>query len=246
MSLSGCGLIIAGATGGIGSALARLAASEGARLALVARDSDRLSALSSELGATSVSADVRNPSSVNSAFAAARETLGEVHGVAHCVGSILIKPPTSVCDEEWDATLALNLTSAFYVLRAALPLLTPPASLAFCTSAAATIGLANHEAVGAAKAGLIGMVQSAAATYARRGIRVNAVAPGLVRTPLAEQLVTSEAALAASRSLHPVGRIGEPDEIARGLAFLLDPAQSWITGHILAIDGGLASLKTRG
>jgi NAD(P)-dependent dehydrogenase (short-subunit alcohol dehydrogenase family) len=114
----------------------------------------------------------------------------------------------------------------------------------FCSSAAARLGLANHEAIGAAKAGLEGLVLSAAATYAARSIRVNAVAPGLVRTSLAARITGSEGALKASLALHPMRKIGEADDVASALAWFLNPAQAWVTGQILGVDGGLGSLKT--
>ena len=109
--------------------------------------------------------------------------------------------------------------------------------------AAARVGLANHEAIAAAKAGIIGLVLSAAATYARQKIRFNAVAPGLVRTPLTKGLVSSELAEKASLAMHPLGRLGEPEDVARAIAWLLDPAQGWITAQVLGVDGGLADLK---
>jgi 3-oxoacyl-[acyl-carrier protein] reductase len=105
--------------------------------------------------------------------------------------------------------------------------------------------LANHEAIAAAKAGIVGLMLSAAATYARQRIRFNAVAPGLTKTPLTQGLVASELAEKASIGMHPLGRLGTPDDVARAIAFLLDPAQDWITGQVLGVDGGLASLKTR-
>ena len=113
------------------------------------------------------------------------------------------------------------------------------------SSAAARIGLANHEAIAAAKAGLEGLARSAAATYARQRIRFNVVAPGLVRTPLTRGLVANELAEKASLAMHPLGRLGEPDDVARAIAWLLDPAQNWITAQVLGVDGGLADVKAR-
>jgi len=115
--------------------------------------------------------------------------------------------------------------------------------LVLVSSAAASVGLMNHEAIAASKAGIEGLVRSGATTYARRGLRVNAVAPGLVRTPLAGALATDPRMLEASNKMHPLGRIGEPGDVASGIACLLDPETSWVTGQVLGIDGGLATLK---
>ena len=102
----------------------------------------------------------------------------------------------------------------------------------------------NHEAIAAAKAGIIGLAQSAAATYARYNIRVNCVAPGLTRTPLTESLTRNEASLKSSVALHPLGRIGQPEEIASAICWFLAPEQSWVTGQVLAVDGGLSSVQS--
>lgn len=110
---------------------------------------------------------------------------------------------------------------------------------------AARLGLVNHEAIAAAKAGVIGLTLSAAATYASKGIRVNAVAPGLVRTPLTARITSNEATLNASTAMHALGRVGEPEDVASAIAWLLDPAQAWVTGQVI-VGGGLAMLRSRG
>jgi NAD(P)-dependent dehydrogenase (short-subunit alcohol dehydrogenase family) len=107
-------------------------------------------------------------------------------------------------------------------------------------------GARLHEALAAAKAGVIGLTLSAAARYAPKGVRVNAVAPGLVRTPMTARITGNEAALKASTALHALGRVGEPDDAASAIAWLLDPAQSWVTGQVIGVDGGLATLRSRG
>ena len=117
-------------------------------------------------------------------------------------------------------------------------------SLVLFSSVAAGVGLASHEAIGAAKAGVEGLARSAAASYAGKQIRVNAVAPGLCDTPLAARLLGSDAARAASGKMHPLGRVGTAADPAAAAAFLLDPAQSgWVTGQVLGVDGGLGSLR---
>jgi 3-oxoacyl-[acyl-carrier protein] reductase len=119
-------------------------------------------------------------------------------------------------------------------------------SIVLVSSVAARVGLANHEAIAATKAGLIGLALAAAASYAERGIRINCVAPGMVRTPLTARLTANEATLQTSAAMHPLGRIGEASDVAAAIAWLLDPQQSWITGQVFGIDGGLATVRTRG
>ena len=118
-------------------------------------------------------------------------------------------------------------------------------SIVLVASAAAQLGFANHDAIAAVKAGVMGLTRSAAATYAPRNIRVNCVAPGLVQTPLAQPILQNEAARLASEKMHPLGRLGEPADIARAMAWLMHPDQQWITGQTLGVDGGLSSLLPR-
>jgi NAD(P)-dependent dehydrogenase (short-subunit alcohol dehydrogenase family) len=167
-----------------------------------------------------------------------------VTGVVNCVGSLLLKPAHLTSDDEWDATIATNLRSAFATVRAAAKTMrSTGGSVVLVSSAAAQLGFANHEAIAAAKAGVIGLTRSAAATYAARGLRVNAVAPGLVRTPLTESIWSKEASATASEEMHALGRLGEPDDVASAICWLLDPTNSWVTGEVLSIDGGLSHLR---
>jgi NAD(P)-dependent dehydrogenase (short-subunit alcohol dehydrogenase family) len=118
-------------------------------------------------------------------------------------------------------------------------------SIVLVSTAAARIGIANHEAIAAAKAGILGLTLSAAATYAGRRIRVNAVAPGLVETPLSERITRSEANRKASEAMHALGRLGKPGDVASLMAWLLDPENEWVTGQVFGVDGGLATLRSR-
>ena len=238
--------VILGATGGIGSVLTRRLAASGARLVIAGRDGDRLAALAGETGATPQLFDATELAAVERCVNVGVERHGGVAGVANCVGSLLLKPVHLTSVEEWNAVLTTNLTSAFAAVRAAArAMLGHGGSIVLVSSAAARVGLANHEAIAAAKAGVTGLMLAAAASYASHGIRVNCVAPGLVRPPLTARLTPSAAALKTSNAMHPLGRVGEPEEVASALAWLLDPAQSWVTGQILGIDGGLATVRTR-
>lgn len=238
--------VVLGATGGIGSTLCQRLACEGAQLVIGARDAAKLDALSQDTDAYPYPLDATDMASVEACIALAVECYGRIDGVANCVGSLLLKPAHLTSEAEWQATIAINLGSAFATVRAsARAMMKTGGSIVLVSSVAARLGLANHEAIAAAKAGVGGLVLSAAASYAARGIRVNAVAPGMVRTPLTARLTQSEAALKASTAMHPLGRIGDPEDVASAIAWLLDPEQSWVTGQTLSIDGGLSTVQPR-
>lgn len=189
--------------------------------------------------------DCANFDSVEAVFAQAKAALGQIDGVVNFAGSLLLKAAHATSQAEYAQVIESSLTSAFATVRAAGKQMSEGGSVVLLASAAASIGLANHEAIAAAKAGVIGLMRSAAATYAEKNLRFNVVAPGLVATDLTQRITGNPAALEYSQSLHPLGRIGTPEDIARAVVFFLDPQNSWITGQVLNVDGGLATLKTR-
>jgi NAD(P)-dependent dehydrogenase (short-subunit alcohol dehydrogenase family) len=130
-------------------------------------------------------------------------------------------------------------------MRAAGKHMNKGGSVVLISSAAAMEGLANHEAIAAAKAGIIGLTLSAAASYASMNLRVNAVAPGLIETPLTASLTGNEGARKFSEAMHALGRLGKPEDVARAIVFLLDTANDWITGQVLAVDGGLSRVRPK-
>jgi NAD(P)-dependent dehydrogenase (short-subunit alcohol dehydrogenase family) len=245
--------VLVGASGGIGTDLCRRLVARGpCQLLLAARDPAKLDRLAGELNALRPEAtvltrtiDATDPIAVDATFAEAADRFGPLAGAANLCGSILLKPIHLTTDKEFADTLAVNLLTAFHVLRAAVKGMPGGGSVVLMSTVATKIGLMNHEAIAAAKGAVNGLVISAAATYAARNIRVNAVAPGLVRTPLAERLTSSEATLRASTAMHPLGRIGEPGDVGAVLAWLLDRTTTWVTGQVIGVDGGLSSVRGR-
>lgn len=240
--------IVIGGSGGIGSAVARQLSSNAAHVVITGRDAGRLEAVSSETGAETFELEARDSEAVDSVFKQVKADYGKIDGVVNCAGSILLKPAHTISDAEFADTIALNLTTAFNVLRAAARIqMRQPngGSIVLCSSVAARRGMINHEAISAAKAGVEGLVLSAAASYARYNVRVNCVAPGLTRTEMTRSLTETEAVAKASASLHPLKRIGEPAEVASAICWLLDTYQSWVTGQVIGVDGGLGTVQAR-
>ncbi|HEY0779857.1 MAG TPA: SDR family oxidoreductase [Gemmatirosa sp.] len=243
--------LIIGAAGGIGAALARQLASDGARLVLAGRDVGRLDALATSLGTAAVGTvalDATRFDAVDAFVADAARAHGPITGLVNCAGSLLLKPAHLTSQPEFEATIAASLTTAFATVRAAgrtLAAQPDGAAVVLVASAAAQTGLANHEAIAAAKGGVIGLARAAAASYAPRRLRVNCVAPGLVRTPLTARITATPAGEQASLVMHALGRLGEPEDVAGMIAYLLSPAASWMTGQVIGVDGGLGTVRAR-
>ena len=232
--------LITGATGGIGRAVCQRLS--GHRLTLVARQSAPLLELAASLpDALACPADL----SLEAGADALGSCLGgrpPLDGAVHAVGSLLLKPAHRCSFAEWRAVMAANLDSAFLVLRLVAQA-RMQGSLVLCSSVAAKIGLNNHEAIAAAKAGLEGLVRAAAATYAGQGLRINAVAPGLTETPLTAALLNSEQLRTALKQQHPLGRLGRAEDQAAAICWLLGEESTWITGQVLGVDGGYGAIR---
>jgi len=235
-------ILITGAAGGIGSALAAKLEGQGWQVARVSREAARLPE-----GPGSIVADVSSEAGAAAAVAAASEWFGAPpHALAHCAGSTLLAPVARTSEAQYRAVLAANLDSAFFISKAwvaaKLGAKTPGTAL-FFSSVVAGIGVANHAAIAAAKAGVEALARSMAADHSAVGLRFNVIAPGLVRSPLTERMVSSEAATKGVAAQYPLGRFGELDDAVNAAAFLLGDDSGWINGQVLALDGGFQAVR---
>jgi NAD(P)-dependent dehydrogenase (short-subunit alcohol dehydrogenase family) len=237
--------IIIGGSGGIGSALARRLASHGARLHLIARDAAKLAALATETGASTAVADVTRAEELAAAIAAAGPV---VNGLAYAVGTINLKPVGKLAEAEIEYDFRLNALGAFTAVRAALPALKlaeTTSSIVLFSSIVVSQGFPEHASIAMAKGAVEGLTLALAAEFAPK-IRVNCIAPSLTRTNLAKALTQNEPMAAAIAALHPLGRLGEPEDIAALAGFLLSGEAGWMTGQIIGVDGGRSSLRGKG
>lgn len=239
-------IVITGVSGAIGGALAHMLA-HGNSLLLVGRHQEKLSALRDVIGGNHslCIADLTSAEGVASLQESAA-SLGVIDALAHCVGSTVVRPLHMTSEKDWREQMDVNATSAFLTLKwfvAQALKAQQPACAVLVSSVVAEAGFANHEAIAAAKSAVTGLALSAAASYADKGIRVNVVAPGLTRSPLTERFIATPEAEARSAALIPDGRIGEPNEVAGAIAYLLSAQASHVSGQVLRVDGGQAMLR---
>ena len=239
---TGCA-VVTGASRGIGAAAARALAADGWPVALVYRSSDDAArevarAIEGDGGAASlVRADVVAPDAIDVVFDAAAE-LGPVLVLVNNAGVRADGLAPQLTDEDWDAVLDTNLTAAFRLARKALPVMLRNrfgriVNVASVVGFRANAGQANYAA---AKAGLIGMTKTMAAEVARRGVTVNAVAPGLIATDMTADVIDGDLAQHI-----PMRRAGTPEEVAAAIRFLVSDEAAYITGHTLVVDGGMSA-----
>ncbi|MCB0743182.1 MAG: SDR family oxidoreductase, partial [Ignavibacteriae bacterium] len=204
---------------------------------------EKLENLKSKLKSDSiiVKGDATNYNDLENAVKLGIEKFGKIDAMIHAVGSIVLKPIHNTDEETFRNILELNLVSPFRAIKSVIKnmMQNKNGSIVIISSVAGSKGLMNHEAISAAKGGLESMIRSASVTYAKKGIRFNGVALGLVETPLAKFLTENEISKKASESLHPMGRIGKPEDVVEAVLYLASDNSSWVTGTIIPIDGGM-------
>ncbi len=235
--------LVTGARGGIGRALCAQLQSQGWQVAAVGRDAAALADVPAQLH---LAADTTTPEGAATAIALCREKLGGPTRLAHCVGSTLIAPLHRSKPEQMREVLRVNLDSALYMLGAWVEALREPpqpGAAVFVSSVVASIGVANHEAIAAAKGGIEALVRSAAASYAMQGLRVNAVAPGMTDTPMTAAMLKQPAMREAAGKQYPLGGVQTAEEVAGVMAWLLSDAAARLTGQVLPVDGGFTKIR---
>ena len=234
--------LVTGARGGIGRALVARLRSRGLRVAAVGRDASTLADVPAD---AHIAADTTTPEGAAAAFAACREQLGTAPAyLAHAVGSTLIAPLHRTRVEAAREVLRVNLESSLWTLQAWIAALAgAPGAAVFASSVVARIGVANHEVIAAAKGGVEALVQSAAATYAAQGVRVNAVAPGMTETPMTAGLLKMPAMREGAAKQYPLGGVQGADDVAAVMDWLLSPAAARLTGQVIAVDGGFTTVR---
>ncbi|GAA4540210.1 SDR family NAD(P)-dependent oxidoreductase [Pseudonocardia xishanensis] len=240
-------ILVTGAGSGIGRAVALHAATQGARIAVVdfsEADADGVVTEIKEAGGTAVAlvADVRAEAEVEAAVSRCEEVLGPLDGVVACAGISRPAPAESLTLEGWSQVIDTNLTGAFLTARiAGSRLLARGGSLVVVSSVDGLGGHAGRVHYSASKFGVAGIVKSLAIEWGRRGVRVNAVAPGPVDTPLLRAIHSDEALAGGILVRTPLGRLALPADQANAILFLLSDAAAFVTGTLLPVDGGLTA-----
>ena len=231
--------LIFGATGSVGSSLAEQLKNSGNDIHLVARNESEVKAIAEKLGCSCTVADVLEDGFIEKV----KSDINDIKGVAYCVGSIDLKPLRMVTEADMNKCMKLNLYSAIEVIKGFQESLKKnKGSVVLFSTVAAQRGFANHTIIASAKAAVEGLTVTLAAEFAPN-IRVNCIAPSLSKSKIAEPMLKNPAIAEGIAKAHPLKRLGEGKDSAALAKFLITEESSWITGQIIAVDGGRSKLS---
>jgi NAD(P)-dependent dehydrogenase (short-subunit alcohol dehydrogenase family) len=231
--------LVFGATGSIGSSLAEQLVSSEHNVHLVGRNESELKSISEKLGCTNTVADVLEDGFIEKV----KNDISEIKGIAYCVGSIDLKPLRMVTEQDFNKCMKLNLYSAVEAIKGYQESLKKnKGSIVLFSTVAAQRGFTNHAIIASAKAAIEGLTVSLAAEFAPN-IRVNCIAPSLTNSKIAEPMLKNKALAEGIAKAHPLKRLGEGKDSASLAKFLMTNESSWITGQIIAVDGGRSKLS---
>ena len=231
--------LIFGATGSIGSSLAEQLKNLGNELHLVARNENEVKAIAEKLSCSFTVADVLEDGFMKKVKA----DIDDVKGIAYCIGSIDLKPIRMVTEQDMNKCMKLNLYSAIDVIKGYQETLKKnKGSIVLFSTVAAQRGFANHAIIASAKAAVEGLTVSLAAEFAPN-IRVNCIAPSLTKSKIAEPMLKNTTIAEGIAKAHPLKRLGEGKDSASLAKFLITEDSSWVTGQIIAVDGGRSKLS---
>jgi gluconate 5-dehydrogenase len=247
--IDGSVALVTGAAGGIGRCISARLAEAGATLALVDIDRAGADTLLAELGTkgVAIAADLSTPQDITAAVTAAQEQLGPLDILVNNAGISGVGPPKPTVEtplEEWEKTLAINVTAPFLFCQAVIPGMVARGrgSIVNIASMAGILCLPGRVSYAASKAALINLTKTLAFECGPAGVRLNAVCPGWVDTPFIAARMAQPELRAQAESMVPLGRVATPDEIADIVIFLLSPASRYMTGAAVTVDGGMSLL----
>jgi len=235
--------IVTGGASGIGRSTVEEMMDEGAKVAIVDLDEEKGESLADKLGekAVFIKADVTDEGSVDSIYSAVLNEFGKVDVLFNNAGVGSMGPSEELEKDEWERVIGINLTGSFLMAKRAIKEMKKDGgSIINCASILGTVGQSETAAYTSSKAGVVNLTRTLAAEFAPEGIRVNAVSPGYIETPMLEGI--DEETKQHLTSLHPIGRMGKPEEVAKAVTFLASDDASFITGANLLVDGGYTAV----